>query len=246
MMFELSPFVTAATAPASSMPASCSRSRSNPTPTIFLPLNPAGSRRNAVSLRSMMATVWPAASTAVARPEPTRPQPTTTTCTIPPPAPPVGTTGRTVLRGRPVRETADRVRTVRRMRVAITGSSGLIGTALAASLRADRHDVLRVVRSGAGGAGTVQWDIEEGTIDAAALEGVDAVVHLAGEGIAEKRWSDEQRTRILESRSKGTTLLASTLAGLSSKPAGLLSGSAHGGGGGPGGEGVARKSAPGA
>jgi len=128
------------------------------------------------------------------------------------------------------------------MKVAITGSSGLIGTALSASLKADGHDVLPVVRSGFFG---VRWDIEKGTIDAAALEGVDAVVHLAGEGIAEKRWSDEQRRRILESRSKGTALLAGALAGLSSKPKVLLSGSAIGWYGDRGDEVLTETSAPG-
>lgn len=110
------------------------------------------------------------------------------------------------------------------MRIAITGSSGLIGTALRASLEADGHEVVRVVRSG-GGPGTVAWDIDEGTIDASGLEGLDGVVHLAGEGIAEKRWTDEQKRRIDESRSKGTDLLARTLAGLADKPAVLVSAS---------------------
>jgi uncharacterized protein (TIGR01777 family) len=117
------------------------------------------------------------------------------------------------------------------MKVAVTGSSGLIGTALLASLRGDGHEVLPVVRGGSvsGSAGPVaRWDVDRGEIDAAALEGVDAVVHLAGEGIAEKRWSDEQRRRVLESRSKGTALLAGALAGLTTKPAVLLSGSAIG------------------
>jgi len=113
------------------------------------------------------------------------------------------------------------------MRVAITGSSGLIGSALARSLESDGHTALRVVRSG-GGAGTVRWDIERGDIDAAGLEGLDGVVHLAGEGIAEKRWTDEQKAKILNSRVRGTTLLATTLAALDAKPPVLVSGSAIG------------------
>src|SRR4051812_34233900 len=148
-----------------------------------------------------------------------------------------------VVTGAPVPKLARSVRTVRRMKVAITGSSGLIGTALAASLRGDGHEVLPVVRSGPKYG--VRWDIERGEIEAERLEGVDAVVHLAGEGIAEKRWSDEQRRRILESRSKGTALLAGALAGLSSKPAVLLSGSAGGWYGGRGDEVVTGESAPG-
>src|SRR5262245_47414274 len=100
------------------------------------------------------------------------------------------------------------------MRVAITGSSGLLGGALARSLEADGHDVVRVVRSDPTGPGQVRWDIERGEIDAAALESLDGVVHLAGEGIGERRWSDEQKRRIRESRTKGTELLAGSLASL--------------------------------
>lgn len=120
------------------------------------------------------------------------------------------------------------------MRVAITGSRGLIGTALIASLEADGHSVLRVVRGGGGGPGTTSWDIEAGEIDPAAFEGVDAVVHLSGEGIGEKRWTDEQKKRIYDSRIDSTSLLARTLAGLSQKPKVLVTASgvdAYGDGG---------------
>lgn len=110
------------------------------------------------------------------------------------------------------------------MRVAITGSSGLIGTALRRSLEADGHVVVRVVR-GAGGPGTVRWDVDRGEIDAAGLEGLDAVVHLAGEGIATKRWTDDQKRRIKESRTRGTALLSEALASLARKPPVLVSGS---------------------
>jgi uncharacterized protein (TIGR01777 family) len=113
------------------------------------------------------------------------------------------------------------------MDVAVTGSTGLIGTALGNELRADGHRVLRVVRHPAG-PDEATWDPERGTIDAAALEGIGAVVHLAGAGIADKRWSEARRQEILGSREKGTHLLAATLAGLSSPPAVLLSGSAIG------------------
>jgi uncharacterized protein (TIGR01777 family) len=113
------------------------------------------------------------------------------------------------------------------MRIAITGSSGLIGSALIGSLEADGHTAVRVVRSG-GAPGDVRWDIDAGTIDAAGLEGLDGVVHLAGEGIAEKRWTDQQKARILESRTKGTSLLVDTLAALTDKPPVLVSGSAIG------------------
>lgn len=111
------------------------------------------------------------------------------------------------------------------MDIAITGSSGLIGTALRASLEAAGHNAIRVVRSGSDGIG---WDPAEGRIDAAGFEGIDAVVHLAGEGIGERRWNDEVKKSILDSRVDGTTLLADTLAGLQNPPKVLLSGSATG------------------
>ncbi len=113
------------------------------------------------------------------------------------------------------------------MDIAITGSNGLIGRALGASLRADGHRVVPVVRSGASG-DAIAWDPTAGTIDAAGLEGLDAVVHLAGEGIAAGPWTAKQRRKIAESRSTGTSLLATTLAGLSAPPATLVSGSAMG------------------
>lgn len=115
------------------------------------------------------------------------------------------------------------------MDVAITGSHGLIGTALSRSLRDDGHVVVPVVRGGDGSGGrVVRWDVEAATIDADALEGVDAVVHLAGAGVASGPWTDERRRRIRESRTRGTALLAEALAGLDTKPAVLVSGSAIG------------------
>ena len=130
------------------------------------------------------------------------------------------------------------------MRIAITGSSGLIGTALVHSLEHDGHSVVRILRAG-GGSGAVRWDIGAGLLDPAGLEGLDGVVHLAGEGIAEKRWTREQKTRILESRTKGTALLAGTLASLDSKPPVLVSGSAIGFYGDRGDEQLTESSAPG-
>jgi uncharacterized protein (TIGR01777 family) len=116
------------------------------------------------------------------------------------------------------------------MDIAITGSTGTIGEALVRSLTAEGHRVLRLVRpaSSTAGGDTAAWDPATGAIDAGALEGIDAVVHLAGVGIADSRWTDEQKDRILTSRTTGTTLLAETLAGLSSPPRALLSGSAIG------------------
>lgn len=113
------------------------------------------------------------------------------------------------------------------MDVLVTGSSGLIGTALRRALTAAGHRPVRLVRSGAEG-DTVAWDPKAGTIDALSLEGMGAVVHLAGAGIGDHRWTDAYKAEIVDSRVQGTGLLARTLAGLSSKPAVLLSGSAIG------------------
>lgn len=114
------------------------------------------------------------------------------------------------------------------MDIAITGASGLIGVPLADSLTAQGHRVLRLVRRTASGSDEISWDPAAGTIDAAGLEGLDAVVHLAGAGIGDKRWSDARKKLIYDSRIDGTTLLAETLAGLDNKPAALVSGSAIG------------------
>jgi len=115
------------------------------------------------------------------------------------------------------------------MDIAVTGASGLIGSKLVGALTAAGHRPLRLVRRDPSpGEDAVRWDPAAGTIDAASLEGVGAVVHLAGEGIAEKRWSAEQKRRILDSRVDGTSLLATTLAGLNRPPGVLLSGSAIG------------------
>ena len=111
--------------------------------------------------------------------------------------------------------------------VAITGASGMIGAALARALAAGGLRVLRIGRRP--GAGTdVLWDPAAGRIDAASLEGVDAVVHLAGESIASGRWTRERRQRIRASRTQGTTLLARALAALDRKPQVLVSVSAVG------------------
>ena len=120
------------------------------------------------------------------------------------------------------------------MRVAISGSSGLIGTALAESLRADGHQVQRLVRSqpasspASGDAGAIAWDPVAGTIDAAALEGLDGVVHLAGAGVGDKRWTEARKRVVLDSRTEGTGLLAQTLAALDAPPRVFVSGSAIG------------------
>ena len=114
------------------------------------------------------------------------------------------------------------------MKIAVTGSSGLIGSALVPALRAAGHEVVRLVRRAPSAPDEVRWDPEGGIVDAAALAGVDGAVHLAGEGIADKRWDEAQKRRLVESRTKGTSLLARTLASLDPKPSVLLSGSAVG------------------
>src|SRR3546814_3973373 len=111
------------------------------------------------------------------------------------------------------------------MQVAITGSSGLIGSALVGALRGAGHTAIRLVRHDHPGPDEVAWDPDAGTIDAAGLEGVDAVVNLAGAGIGDERWTAERKRLILESRTKSTGLIAGTIAGLDRKPAVLLSAS---------------------
>jgi uncharacterized protein (TIGR01777 family) len=113
------------------------------------------------------------------------------------------------------------------VRVGVTGSSGLIGGALVAELGRRGHQVTRLVRRQAG-QGEAAWDPAAGTIEAEKLEGHDAFVHLAGVGIGDHRWTDDHKRAVLDSRVQGTGLLARTLAGLSSPPEVLASGSAVG------------------
>jgi len=131
------------------------------------------------------------------------------------------------------------------MDVIVTGSSGLIGTALVADLEGDGHTVRRLVRRAPRGPGEVRWDVAAGEIDRAGLEGADAVVHLAGPGIGDKRWSDERKRDLRDARVDGTTLLAEALAGLEQPPRVLLSGSAIGYYGDRGDEKLTEKSKPG-
>lgn len=114
------------------------------------------------------------------------------------------------------------------MRVAVTGSTGLIGEALVASLRGDGHTVHRLVRGAASAPDEVRWDPMGGEVDTASLEGVDAVVHLAGEPIGSARWTDDTKRRIHESRSIGTDTLAQALAAMERPPSVLVSSSGVG------------------
>lgn len=114
------------------------------------------------------------------------------------------------------------------MRVALTGSHGFLGTKLAAALRSAGDDVVPVVRRATGAPGEVVWDPGAGTIDRAGLEGVDGVVHLAGEPVASGRWSATHKRKVHESRLRGTTVLCEALAALSEPPKVLVSGSAVG------------------
>jgi uncharacterized protein (TIGR01777 family) len=114
------------------------------------------------------------------------------------------------------------------VKIAVTGASGLIGTPLVAALRDGGHEVVRFVRREPRLADEARWDPAAGSIDAAALENVAAVIHLAGAGIGDRRWTDAYKREILDSRVDGTGLLASTLARMEYPPAVLVSGSAIG------------------
>lgn len=116
------------------------------------------------------------------------------------------------------------------MRIAITGSSGLIGTALAVSLLRDGHQLVRLVRRPPRSPGEVRWDpaAAGGGLDPAALSGLDAVIHLAGAPIASGRWTDSRKAELRASRVQGTTAIVAAMTSAAAPPAVLLSGSAIG------------------
>lgn len=115
------------------------------------------------------------------------------------------------------------------MKILITGSHGLVGQALFTSLVQDGHEVVRLVRRQPQfGSPEVEWDPKHGVIDSAHLEGFDVVVHLAGESIADGRWTTEKKRRIRESRVQGTEILSQALVRLSQRPKVFLSASAIG------------------
>lgn len=113
------------------------------------------------------------------------------------------------------------------MKVVVSGSHGLIGREVAAELERHGHVVTRLVRSSPA-AGEATWDPGVGTIEGGKLEGHDAVVHLGGVGIGDHRWSEAHKRAVLDSRVKGTSLLARTVAQLSSPPEVMVSASAVG------------------
>lgn len=114
------------------------------------------------------------------------------------------------------------------MRVAVTGSSGLIGSALVAALRGSGHDVVQLVRGTPRGPGQVEWDPAGGSVDLPGLVGVDAAVHLAGAGVGDRRWTDDYKRTIRDSRVLGTRTLVRALTSIDPLPKVLVSGSAIG------------------
>ena len=114
------------------------------------------------------------------------------------------------------------------MKILITGASGLIGQALTKQLNASGHTTVAAVRREPRRNDEVQWNPTTGEMSPSAFDGVDAVVHLAGAGIGDKRWTDAYKMEILQSRTLGTALLADTMASLDKKPTVFLSGSAIG------------------
>ncbi|MEU9898245.1 TIGR01777 family oxidoreductase [Streptomyces phaeochromogenes] len=113
-------------------------------------------------------------------------------------------------------------------RIAVAGASGLIGSALVRSLTADGHEVVRLVRRTPRAKDEVEWDPERQYVDAAGLVGCDAVVNLAGAGIGDRRWTDEYKRKIRDSRLLGTAALAEAVASLDRPPRVFLNGSAMG------------------
>ncbi len=115
----------------------------------------------------------------------------------------------------------------RRVRVVVSGASGLIGSALVPALREEGHEVLRLVRRESSGADELRWDPATGDLDAANLLGIDAIVNLSGVNIGQ-RWTESHKREILESRVQSTDLLARTAAALDPRPPVMVCASAVG------------------
>jgi uncharacterized protein (TIGR01777 family) len=131
------------------------------------------------------------------------------------------------------------------MKILISGSHGLVGTALIKALETDGHEIFRLVRHYPNTENEIEWSPDRYSIQLARIEGFDAVVNLAGESIAEGRWTDEKKRRIRESRVKGTKLLGDALANLTSRPKTFICASAIGYYGNRGDETLTETSAPG-
>ena len=114
------------------------------------------------------------------------------------------------------------------MRVAVTGASGLIGSALVPHLRARGHEVVRLERRAPSSPDEVRWDPTTGDVDLAGLTDVQGVIHLAGAGVGDKRWTDAYKAEILNSRVQGTTTIALAMVALDPQPTVLVCGSAIG------------------
>ncbi|MEJ6607747.1 MAG: TIGR01777 family oxidoreductase [Candidatus Planktophila sp.] len=111
-------------------------------------------------------------------------------------------------------------------RIAITGASGLIGTALVGYLKSEGHTVQKMVRRTPKSPDEIQWDPKSGYVDVQALQGVNAVIHLAGVGVGDKRWTKKYKSEILNSRLLGTTAIANAVVQV--KPQVFISASAIG------------------
>ena len=119
-------------------------------------------------------------------------------------------------------------RSVAVVRIIISGSTGLIGTALVEHLRGQGHTPVRLVRRASANVDEATWDPAAGRLDPAVIDGADAVINLSGAGIGDHRWTDEYKRELLVSRTNTTGLLARTIAEVDAKPSVFLSGSAIG------------------
>jgi uncharacterized protein (TIGR01777 family) len=114
------------------------------------------------------------------------------------------------------------------MKIVITGASGLIGSTLVHHLTSSEHEVLQLVRREPATGSHARWDPDAGVLDPSLLEGAHAVINLSGAGIGDKRWSDQRKRLVLESRTRTTSLLAETIAAMDQRPAVLINASAVG------------------
>lgn len=130
---------------------------------------------------------------------------------------------------------------LKRMKVVITGGTGLVGMALSRLLKKEGHEVYHISRGQGKEFPSYQWDVEKGTLDPDALEGKDVLVHLAGAGVADSRWTDKRKQQILESRTQSASLLIDYLKKCQSGPSVFLSASAVGYYGGDTGERLCRE-----